>query len=219
MLLRARTQAGNLAHGLKTPLAVLADEAYRLERRGEAESAGVILQQSQRMQRQIDYQIARARAASSRAMPGVFADVDAPATNIVAAMKRLYDSKKLYISTDIDARSAALCDPMDLNEMLANLIDNPCKSAVGAVVIRGVLEGKTKVVITVEDDGPGLPAEALERVFKIAERLDDQVPGSGLGLPIVRDLAHLYGGEIGLNNCAPGGLRATLTLPCAHTHL
>jgi signal transduction histidine kinase len=109
---------------------------------------------------------------------------------------------------------------MDLNEMLANLIDNACKWAVGAVVIRGVLEeSTTKVVITVEDDGPGLPAEALDRVFKIGERLDDQVPGSGLGLPIVRDLAHLYGGEIGLNNSAPGGLRATLILPCAHTHL
>jgi signal transduction histidine kinase len=220
MLLRARTQAGNLAHGLKTPLAVLADEAYRLERRGEAESAGVILQQSQRMQRQIDYQIARARAAASRAVPGIFADVAPTVTNIVAAMRRLYDSKNLYISTDIDAQCAALCDPMDLNEMLANLIDNACKWAVGAVVIRGVLkERKTKVVITVEDDGPGLPAEALDRVFKIGERLDDQVPGSGLGLPIVRDLAHLYGGEIGLNNSTPGGLRATLTLPCAHTHL
>ena len=66
MVLRARTQAGNLAHALKTPLAVLTDESNRLESRGQAESAAVILQQSQRMQRQIDYQIARARAAASR---------------------------------------------------------------------------------------------------------------------------------------------------------
>jgi signal transduction histidine kinase len=74
-------------------------------------------------------------------------------------------------------------------------------------------------MISVEDDGPGLPAEALHRVFKIGERLDDQVPGSGLGLPIVRDLAHLYGGDISLNNSAPGGLRATLTLPSARTQV
>jgi signal transduction histidine kinase len=217
MLLRARAQAGNLAHGLKTPLAILTDEAYRLQRRGETESADVILQQSQRMRRQIDYQIARARAAASRSVPGVFAHVASTVSNIVTAMKRLYGDKNLHICADVDAQCAALCDPMDLNEMLANLIDNACKWATEAITIRGFLEdNKTKVVIAVEDDGPGLPAEALDRVFKIGERLDDQVPGSGLGLPIVRDLAHLYGGEISLNNSARGGLRATLTLPaCA----
>jgi signal transduction histidine kinase len=220
MLVRARAQAGNLAHGLKTPLAVLTDEAYRLEHRGETESAGVVLQQSQRMQRQIDYQIARARAAASRSVPGVFAHVAPTVSNIVAAMRRLYGSKKLYIYADVDVQCVALCDPMDLNEMLANLIDNACKWAVGAVVIRGLFEeSKTTVVIVVEVDGPGLPTEALHRVFKIGERLDDQVPGSGLGLPIVRDLAHLYGGDISLNNSTPGGLRATLTLPSARTHV
>ena len=214
MLLRARVQAGNLAHGLKTPLAVLTDEAYRLERRGEIESAGVILQQSQRMQRQIDYQIARARAAASRSVPGVFAHVGPTVGNIVAAMKRLYDNKNLHISTDVDPRCVALCDPMDLNEMLANLIDNACKWATDAVTVRGFLdENKITVVILVEDNGPGLPAEALDQVFKIGERLDDQVPGSGLGLPIVRDLAYLYGGEISLTNSVGSGLRATLTLP------
>ncbi len=218
MLLRARAQAGNLAHGLKTPLAVLTDEAYRLKRRGETESAEVVLQQSQRMQRQIDYQIARARAAASRSVPGVFAHVAPTVSNIITAMRRLYDHKQLYICTDVDAQCVAICDPMDLNEMLANLIDNACKWAVGAVVVRGLLE-ESKVVIAVEDDGPGLPAEALDRVFKIGERLDDQVPGSGLGLPIVRDLAHLYGGEITLNDSAPGGLRAILTLPRARTHV
>jgi signal transduction histidine kinase len=216
MLMRARAQAGNLAHGLKTPLAILTDEAYRLQRRGETEAAGVILQQSQRMQRQIDYQIARARAAASCSAPGVFAQLAPAINNIVAAMGRLHDSKNLHISTDVDAQCVVQCDPMDLNEMTANLIDNACKWASDAVAIRGFHEnGRTSVVITVEDDGPGLPAEALERVFKIGERLDDQVPGSGLGLPIVRDLARLYGGEIQLNNSAAGGLRATLRLPTA----
>jgi signal transduction histidine kinase len=214
MLLRARAQAGNLAHGLKTPLAILIDEADRLERRGETEAAGVILQQSQRMQRQIDYQIARARAAASCSAPGVFTEVAPTIGNIVAAMRRLHGNKSLRVSADIDSQCVALCDPMDLNEMAANLIDNACKWASEAVAIRGLLDdGKTSVVITVDDDGPGLPAEALERVFKIGERLDDQVPGSGLGLPIARDLARLYGGEISLTNPAHGGLRATLRLP------
>jgi signal transduction histidine kinase len=89
------------------------------------------------------------------------------------------------VCTDIDAQCVVLCDPMDLNEMLANLIDNACKWAVGAIVIRGLL-GRA---------------------------------ASGLGLPIVRDLAHLYGGDINFNNSAPGGLRATLTLPCPRTNV
>ena len=120
---------------MKTPLAVLTDEAYRLEGRGDAELAAVILQQSQRMQRQIDYQIARARAAASRSVPGVVAPVAPTVTNIIAAMTRLYSSKNLRIAMDIDARCVALCDPMDLNEMLANLIDNACKWAVENVDI------------------------------------------------------------------------------------
>jgi signal transduction histidine kinase len=216
MVLRARAQAGNLAHALKTPLAVLTDEASRLESRGEAESAAVILQQSQRMQRQIDYQIARARAAASRSVPGVVAPVAPTVNNIITAMQRLYDAKNLRMNVDVDARCVALCDPMDLNEMLANLIDNACKWAAQTIAIRGFIdESRNQDVIAVEDDGPGLPAEAMDVVFRIGERLDEQVPGSGLGLPIVRDLAQLYGGEVRLENSVTGGLRAILKLPQA----
>jgi signal transduction histidine kinase len=214
MVLRARTQAGNLAHALKTPLAVLTDEAYRLEGRGEGETAAVILQQSRRMQRQIDYQIARARAAATRSVPGVFTSVAPTVSNIVSAMRRLHAAKNLQIHEDIDDRCVALCDPMDLNEMLANLIDNACKWGMSTVIIRGSVDEDAKqAVIAVEDDGPGLPAESMEVVFQIGERLDEQVPGSGLGLPIVRDLAHLYGGEIRLEHSKQGGLRAVLELP------
>jgi signal transduction histidine kinase len=218
MLLRVRTQAGNLAHGLKTPLAILTDEAYRLKGRGETDAAGVILQQAQRMQRQIDYQIVRARAAASRSVPGVVTPVAPVIANIVTAMRRLHSGRNLDFNVDVDGQCAALCDPMDLNEMTANLIDNACKWANQVVTVRGGLDhGRTSVVITVDDDGPGLPADALERVFKIGERLDDQVPGSGLGLPIVLDLARLCGGDISLTNPSRGGLRATLRLPAAHT--
>ena len=218
MLLRARTQAGNLAHALKTPLAILTDEAYRLQRRGESESADVLLQQSQRMQRQIDYQIARARAAASRSVPGILAHVASIVSNIVAAMKRLYDSKSLHIVTQVDEQCVVLCDPMDVNEILANLIDNACKWATTAVTVSAVRDERgAEVVITVEDDGPGLPGQSLDRVFQIGERLDEQVPGSGLGLPIVRDLAHLYGGQVDLENGVHGGLRATLRLPMSRS--
>jgi signal transduction histidine kinase len=216
MLQRARAQAGNLAHGLKTPLAILADEAHRLSARGQGEAAAVIAQQSQRMQRQIDYQIARARAAASRSMPGAIAPVAQTAQPIVSAMKRLYAAKALRFVVSIPEQLAVQCDPMDLGEMLANLIDNACKWGAQEVRISAAEESRAgPVAIIIEDDGPGLPPEAMDVVFRIGERLDEQVPGSGLGLPIVQDLARLYGGAIRLERAGGGGLRAILTLPKA----
>jgi signal transduction histidine kinase len=214
MLLRARTQAGNLAHALKTPLAILTDEAYRLDRKGQDEPASVILQQCTRMQRQIDYQIARARAAASRSVPGVIAPVLPAVTSIVSAMQRLHAAKNPDFTIDIGADCIALCDPMDLNEMIANLIDNACKWANRRVAIKGSLDKSTQqAVITVEDDGAGLPPEKIEQAFQVGERLDERVPGSGLGLPIVRDLAQLYGGNVRLERSELGGLMAILRLP------
>jgi signal transduction histidine kinase len=214
MVVRARAQAGNLAHALKTPLAVLTDEAYRLEARGQHEASQVILQQCQRMQRQIDHQIAHARAAASRSVPGVNAPIPLAVNSIVSAMKRLYASKALAFDVDIDPACVAMCDPMDLNEMLANLIDNACKWGTKQVAIRGLVdEAANQAVIAVEDDGPGLPPQSREMVFQIGQRLDERVPGSGLGLPIVRDLAQLYGGEVRLEDSRLGGLRAVLELP------
>jgi signal transduction histidine kinase len=133
-------------------------------------------------------------------------------------MKRLYGGKNLRIDADVDPRCEALCDPMDLNEMLANLIDNACKWAATSIAIRGVIdENRGAVVVIVEDDGPGLPPESTDVVFQVGERLDEQVPGSGLGLPIVRDLAQLYGGDIRLEQSSRGGLKAILKLPRART--
>jgi signal transduction histidine kinase len=214
MVVRARAQAGNLAHALKTPLAVLADEADRLQHRGQGEAAQIILQQCQRMQRQIDYQIARARAAASRSVPGVNAPLPPAVAAIVSAMKRLYAVKDIEFDVNIDPDCIAICDPMDLNEMLANLIDNACKWSTKRVAIGGSVDQAAKqAIVAVEDDGPGLPLEAREMVFQIGRRLDERVPGSGLGLAIVRDLAQLYGGEIRLEDSALCGLKAVLRLP------
>jgi signal transduction histidine kinase len=214
MVTRARAQAGNLAHALKTPLAVLTDEADRLSIQGQQDSAQVILQQCQRMQRHIDYQIARTRAAASRSVPGVNAPVLPSLTSIISAMKRLHGNKELQIELDVAPDCVVQCDPEDLGEMLANLIDNACKWCSKRVRITTEPNGNNRrVIVMVEDDGPGLPAEARELVFQIGRRLDERVPGSGLGLPIVRDLAQLYGGEIRLGDSPLGGLRAELHLP------
>ncbi len=103
-------------------------------------------------------------------------------------------------------------EAQDLEEMVGNLLDNACKWAKRRVTVTGQ-SGGGRVVILIDDDGPGLPAEQREEVFERGRRLDQSVPGSGLGLAIVRDLAEIYGGSVGLEDSPEGGLRVRLELP------
>jgi len=211
---RARAQAGNIAHGLKTPLAILTDEAHQLRQKGDEQSAAVIYEQCRRMQGQIDYQIARARTAASRARPGIAASLTDAADSVVRALTRLHADRSLRIDNEIPPGVMAACEVQDLNEMLGNLIDNACKHAKTAVAVR--LDDKVApgfILIVVEDDGPGLPPEAWDVVFNVGERWRNEGGGSGLGLAIVRDLVQLYGGKITLGQSVLGGLRAQLALP------
>lgn len=214
LIRRARIQAGNVAHGLKTPLAVLMDEAYRIEEQGLDQSAATVLDQCRKMQKHIDYQIARARAVAMRATPGMLASVGKAATEVANALRRLHTARAIFIESDIPDRVSVACDAQDLNEMLANLVDNACKHANS--LVRMTLSEPSqaaRISIVVEDDGSGLPPEAYEIVFNVGERWDGQKPGSGLGLAIVRDLARLYGGDVHLGKSALGGLSVYLELP------
>jgi signal transduction histidine kinase len=114
----------------------------------------------------------------------------------------------------VDPSHAVRVQREDLDEMLGNLLDNACKWAGARVVIGSARTGDT-VAITVDDDGPGLPAEMREKVLQRGVRADEKAAGSGLGLAIVRDLAEVYQGTISLDASPDGGLRATLKLPGA----
>lgn len=215
---RARAQAGNIAHGLKTPLAILVDEAHRLQQKGDTQAAAVVHEQCRRMQSQIDYQIARARAAASRSKPGTAALLSDAADAVVRALARLHVERGITIENQVPAGLMIACEAQDLNEILANLVDNASKFAKSRVVVRTSHETRPGFVnVIVEDDGPGLPPEAREVVFNIGERWDSRSNGSGLGLAIVRDLVHLYGGEVRLDQSNLGGLTVMLELP-AFTH-
>lgn len=211
---RARAQAGNIAHGLKTPLAILVDEAHRLEQKGEPQSASVVQEQCRRMQGQIDYQIARARAAASIAKSGTASSLGDTAQAVVRALERLHIERGISIENQIPSGVMVACESEDLNEMLANLIDNAFKHAKTRVALRlGKESARGFVRVAVEDDGPGLPPEAWGVVFNIGTQWDSRSGGSGLGLPIVRDLVQLYGGEIRLDQSDLGGLKVLLDLP------
>ena len=96
--------------------------------------------------------------------------------------------------------------------MLGNLLDNACKWARSRVIDRRRHARRLSLVITVDDDGPGLDPSMREAVLQRGVRADEAAPGSGLGLAIVRDLAELYGGSIALADSPLSGLRAHLTL-------
>jgi signal transduction histidine kinase len=214
MVTRAIAKAGDLAHGLKTPLAVLAQEADRAEAAGQTDLAASIGQQVERMRRQIDYHLAHARAAASGATSGARSSLAASTEGLSRTLLRLHAGRGIAIDDRVEPAHAVKCQREDLDEMLGNLLDNACKWARSRIAITSAQRDHV-VSIVVDDDGPGLALSMRKAVLQRGVRADEAAPGSGLGLAIVRDLAELYGGSIALAESPIGGLRATLELPQA----
>jgi signal transduction histidine kinase len=209
---RALAKAGDLAHGLKTPLAVLSQEADRVRESGQADLASAIHRQVDRMRRQMEYHLAQARAAASGATPGARCSVVESAQGLARTLHRLYAGRGLTIEADVNPDFFVRCQREDLDEMLGNLLDNACKWGKTRVTLAATLDAGL-VVLTVDDDGPGLDSAMHQKVLQRGVRADEAAPGSGFGLAIVRELAELYGGTISLSDSSMGGLRARLALP------
>ena len=211
---KALAKAGDLAHGLKTPLAVLAREAELAGAEGHRDLAATMGQQVERMRRQIEYHLAHARAAASGATPGIRCSVVASADALARTLLRLHAERGITIDVRVAPDHHVRGQREDLEEMLGNLLDNACQWASSRVLLESTISGD-RLVITVDDDGPGLDASMRPVVLQRGVRADEAAPGSGLGLAIVRDLAELYGGSISLDGAPQGGLRARLELPDA----
>ena len=209
---RAIAKAGDLAHGLKTPLAVLSHEAGRMSAAGHQELAAAIEQQIDRMRRQTEYHLAQARAAASGSVPGARCDLHDAASGLIRTLMRLNAERGLTFENHVDRAHQVRCQREDVDEMLGNLLDNACKWARSTVNVQSEARDGM-VAVSVDDDGPGLMPELRTEVLRRGVRADEQAPGSGLGLAIVRDLAGLYGGAIALEQSPSGGVRAVLHLP------
>ena len=211
---RAIDKAGDLAHGLKTPLAVLAQEAHDLRAAGQGELAQTIGDQVERMRRQVEYHLAHARAAASGRSSGARSTLVESADGLARTLLRLHAGRGVAIDVRVPPDHVVRVQREDLDEMLGNLLDNACRWAASRVAIASAADEGT-IVVTVDDDGPGLAESMREAVLQRGVRADEAASGSGLGLAIVRELAELYGGSIALGVAPDGGLRARLRLPSA----
>ncbi|HJO88626.1 MAG: HAMP domain-containing sensor histidine kinase [Alphaproteobacteria bacterium] len=207
---RARTHVGNLAHALKTPISVLANES------GSKTSslADTVEKQTTIMRRHVDHYLSQARIAASSSVLGACTGVMPVIEDLRRTLKRIHAERSIELEVRGDPDTSFRGERHDLEEMLGNLIDNACKWAHAQVWITMGVEG-ADLKVTIEDDGPGLVPEKHDEVFNRGHRLDETTPGSGLGLAIVRDTAGLYGGDITLSESDLGGLKVLLTLPAA----
>ncbi|MGE4331266.1 sensor histidine kinase [Diaphorobacter sp.] len=215
MVQRARTQAGNLAHAVHTPLSILANAAAQ----EGTPLAQLVTEQVASARRQVDYHLARARAAAAVRATGLRTPVLAPLQALLRTMQRLHADRQLTFELAPQAQDGARDavfrgEEQDLYELLGNLIDNAGKWARTRVVVDVQREG-SQLCFTIDDDGPGIAEALRERMFERGVQLDEQRPGAGLGLDIVRTLAQTYGGSVQALASPLGGARLRLCLPAA----
>ena len=208
---RARTHVGNLAHALKTPIAVLTNEAGS-QKGGLADT---VKMQIGIMKEQVDHHLSRARMAARAGVLGARTSAMPVLEGLARTLEKIYRERGVSIALEGPHEIAFRGERQDLEEMLGNLLDNACKFAKSRVVAKVSERGGARLVIEIADDGPGVPADQRRAVQKRGVRLDEQKPGSGLGLSIVKDIAEIYGGSLTLDEAKLGGLRVVLELPLA----
>ncbi|MER9724982.1 ATP-binding protein [Mesorhizobium sp. M0155] len=204
---RSRTQVGNLAHSLKTPLAVLINEGRAL---GGAKGQ-LIADQAASMQKQVDHYLQRARVAAQRDS----VVYRTPVTPLVQRMVRVLQKLKPDVSLSLTLPAADIVfagEREDLEELLGNLLDNAMKWARSTVAVSVTPAAAGLFELSIEDDGPGIPEDKARDVLKRGRRLDETKPGTGLGLAIVADLVNEYGGALALERSTMGGLKAVVRL-------
>lgn len=214
---RARTQVGNLAHALKTPLSVLTNEAAGQK----SQLASKVTEQAQLMRDQVSLYLDRARRAARAQGIGAVTEVKPVLDALARTLERINRDKGVGITVACEEALKFRGEKQDLEEMVGNLLDNACKWSASEVQVNASLlrdsgaAGRHWLKIEVDDDGPGLPAEKRAEALKRGRRLDETKPGSGLGLSIVTETAAMYSGSVDLGDAAAGGLKVTLKLPAA----
>jgi signal transduction histidine kinase len=209
-LIRARTRATDLAHGLKTPLQVLSADIRTLRQKGETALADEIGKSATAIQRHVERELARTRLASG-VSDRTECRVAEAAAQVISVVKRAPGGERLTFTVEAAENVTAPMDEGDLSEILGNLVENAARFATTAVRIEaaGTDEGTT---IRITDDGPGIADADKESALSRGVRLDARGGGSGLGLAIVSDIVEAYGGRLTMEDASPG-LTVAIELP------
>ncbi len=203
---RYRNGLADLAHSLKTPLAILRG-AVGSE---DSKQNTALIEQIDRMDNIVEYQLRRVAAAGSS--PGMRLLALRPvAEKIINTVAKVYRSKHINVRIDIEDRINLRIDEGDLMELLGNLIDNAFKWCHKSVILSAKTE-HNKVIISVEDDGPGIKYQEVARILERGVRADQSIPGHGIGLAIVRDIIQVYGGRLSIDQDQTDGTRIVIYL-------
>ena len=218
---RYRNALGDLAHSLKTPLAVLqssidkqadgaphGDETQNVTLDNDTQAN--VRQQLERMNSIVEYQLQRAATAGAGGT-GQALNIRALFERIIDSLQKVYRDKNLVIDLDIDAQLTITADEGDMMELFGNLLDNACKWAESRVEIR-YFKKKQRHRLTVSDDGPGIAPDLAEELLKRGVRADESISGHGIGLSIVRDIVDAYHGEMHIGRSESGGTEIAITL-------
>jgi two-component system sensor histidine kinase PhoQ len=207
---RYRNTLGDLAHSLKTPLAVV---------RGAFEQNAIptelresIQEQVDRMTQIVDYQLQRA-ATSGRTTLAAPVDLLPVINKLVSTLDKVYAEKGISCRVTVHGDITFRGDESDLLEMLGNLLDNAYKFAARMVAVTATKQENDQLLIKIDDDGQGIPEDKVEQVLKRGVRVDERVSGQGIGLAVVRDIVEVYGGSISINTSSMGGSSISITLP------
>ncbi|MCI0910608.1 MULTISPECIES: ATP-binding protein [Pseudomonas] len=210
---RYRDSLGDLAHSLKTPLAVLQGVGESMQQRaGEREQARVLQSQIERMSQQIDYQLQRASLRKSglvRHSVQLLPVLD----SLCSTLAKVYRDKRVEVLLEVPAQAQVPMEQGALLELLGNLLENAFRLCLGQVRV-SLQEAPGRLTLSIDDDGPGVPADQRERILERGERLDRQHPGQGIGLAVVKDIVDSYDAELSLDDSPLGGaaLRVTFYL-------
>jgi len=208
---RQRTHVGNLAHALKTPISVMITEAS--QRPGPL--AEVVTRQAEVMRQQVDHHLRRARAAARSQGQGERTSVAEVLDELARTLARIFRDKGVAIDWDAPDDLYFLGERQDFMEIAGNAMENAGKWCKGRVRVRATVAGPERMRLVVEDDGPGLTPAEREEVVRRGARLDENAPGSGLGLSIIDELARAYRGALTLGDTPLGGLSVAVDLPRA----
>lgn len=192
---RYRNALADLAHSLKTPLAVIQGSLSNDTHLISSAANSVINEQIVQMDRIIQYQLQRAAAVGRKTALASFIDIAPIANKIINSLQKVYREKSIHIATYIDMGIGFKGDEGDLTEVLGNILENACKWCKSNVKLT-VKDTKSKLVILVEDDGPGISGDKANIVLQRGVRMDESVAGHGIGLAIVHDIVKAYGGDI-----------------------